>query len=54
MRLADGYDPLLFDLDGVLFRGTEVVPGGPETLAALRRFGDAVRRASPVEGAAHG
>lgn len=25
-----------------------------ETLAALRRFGDAVRRASPVEGAAHG
>lgn len=39
MRLADGYDPLLFDLDGVLFRGTEVVPGGPETLAALRAEG---------------
>ncbi|GIU99704.1 MAG: acid sugar phosphatase [Actinomycetota bacterium] len=39
MRLADGYDPLLFDLDGVLFRGPEVVPGGPETLEALRRAG---------------
>lgn len=39
MRLADGYDPLLFDLDGVLFRGPEVVPGGPETLAALRAEG---------------
>lgn len=39
MRLADGYDPILFDLDGVLFRGPEVVPGGPEALAALRRDG---------------
>jgi glycerol 3-phosphatase-2 len=39
MRLADGYDPLLFDLDGVLFRGPEVVPGGPETLDALRAEG---------------
>jgi glycerol 3-phosphatase-2 len=39
MRLADGYDPLLFDLDGVLFRGPQVVPGGPETLAALRAAG---------------
>lgn len=39
MRLADPYDPILFDLDGVLFRGPEVVPGGPETLAALRADG---------------
>ncbi len=39
MRLVDGYDPILLDLDGVLFRGPEVVPGGPETLQALRREG---------------
>lgn len=37
--LAQGYDPLLLDLDGVLFRGDETVPGGPETLAALRADG---------------
>ncbi len=38
-RLADAYDALLFDLDGVLFRGPEVVEGGPETLATLRADG---------------
>ena len=39
MRLVDRYDVVLFDLDGVLFRGDETVPGGPETLAALRTDG---------------
>jgi glycerol-1-phosphatase len=39
MRLADGYDALLFDLDGVLFRGDSTVEGAPETLAALRSDG---------------
>lgn len=39
MRLADRYDALLLDLDGVLFRGEETVPGGPETLEALRADG---------------
>ncbi len=37
--LADGYDCLLFDLDGVLFRGDEAVPGAAETLEALRGRG---------------
>lgn len=37
--LAARYDALLLDLDGVLFRGAETVPGGPETLAALRADG---------------
>jgi 4-nitrophenyl phosphatase len=35
--LADDYDCLLFDLDGVLYRGDAVVPGAPETLDELRR-----------------
>lgn len=39
MRLADGYDALLLDLDGVLYRGDDVVPGAVETLAALRADG---------------
>jgi HAD superfamily hydrolase (TIGR01457 family) len=37
--LADRYDSLLFDLDGVLFRGDESVPGARETLEALRDRG---------------
>jgi HAD superfamily hydrolase (TIGR01457 family) len=37
--LAAGYDCLLFDLDGVLYRGEEVVPAAPPTLAELRRLG---------------
>ncbi|HKY88819.1 MAG TPA: HAD-IIA family hydrolase [Candidatus Limnocylindrales bacterium] len=36
---ADAYDCLLFDLDGVLFRGQEPVPAAPSTLAELRRAG---------------
>jgi len=39
MRLADRYDVVLLDLDGVLFRGDETVPGGPEALDALRSDG---------------
>lgn len=35
--LVDAYDALLFDLDGVLYRGEETVPGAPETVAALRK-----------------
>jgi glycerol 3-phosphatase-2 len=34
--LADAYDAFLFDLDGVLYRGSEVVPGAPEAVARLR------------------
>src|SRR5262245_63794126 len=37
--LADDYDCLLFDLDGVLFRGDEAVPGASETLETLRGRG---------------
>jgi HAD superfamily hydrolase (TIGR01457 family) len=42
MSLADGYDTLLFDLDGVLFRGDETIPGGPQSLAELRSRGHAL------------
>ncbi len=37
--LAEAYDCLLFDLDGVLYRGDEAVPGARETLEELRRRG---------------
>ncbi len=37
--LAARYDALLFDLDGVLYRGEEPVPGAPETIGALREAG---------------
>ncbi len=37
--LADGYDCLLFDLDGVLYRGDEAVPAAPATMAELRGRG---------------
>ncbi len=37
--LADGYDAFLFDLDGVLYRGPEVVPGAAEAVARLRAAG---------------
>lgn len=32
-RLRDGYDALLLDLDGTLYRGPEVIEGAPEALA---------------------
>jgi len=38
-RLIDAYPAAGFDLDGVIYRGPDVVPGAPETLAELRRLG---------------
>ena len=40
--LADAYDAFLFDLDGVLYRGSEVVAGAPEAVARLRAAGKRV------------
>ncbi len=37
--LFERYDAFLFDLDGVLYRGAEPVPGAPEAVAALRVAG---------------
>ena len=37
--LADHYGCILFDLDGVLYRGEHAVPSAPPTLAELRRRG---------------
>jgi len=34
--IADGYEAFLFDLDGVLYRGADPVPGAAEALARLR------------------
>jgi glycerol-1-phosphatase len=42
MVLADAYDAFLFDLDGVLYRGSEVVPGASEAIARLRAAGKRV------------
>lgn len=39
MALVDGYDTVLFDLDGVLFRGTRAIPGAAETVEAVRTRG---------------
>lgn len=41
--LSAGYDAVLFDLDGTLYRGSQVIPGAPEALRALRDHGTAVR-----------
>jgi HAD superfamily hydrolase (TIGR01458 family) len=38
-RLLSGVDGLLFDIDGVLLFGEEVIPGAAETIAALRARG---------------
>lgn len=43
--LADPYDPyqcFLFDLDGVLFRGDDAVPGAPDAIQELRVAGRGV------------
>jgi glycerol 3-phosphatase-2 len=40
--LATAYDALLFDLDGVLYRGDEPIPGAAETIAALRDSGSRI------------
>jgi HAD superfamily hydrolase (TIGR01457 family) len=37
--LAERYDCVLFDLDGVLYRSEDAVPSAPPTLAELRRRG---------------
>ncbi len=37
--IADAYDAFLFDLDGVLYRGSDPVEGAPETIRALRSMG---------------
>ena len=39
MALADEFDGLLVDLDGVVWVGREMVPGAAETLAALLKAG---------------
>jgi HAD superfamily hydrolase (TIGR01457 family) len=41
-RLAERYDAFLFDLDGVLYRGGEPIPGAAETVEGLRRMGKGV------------
>jgi HAD superfamily hydrolase (TIGR01457 family) len=37
--LAERYDCILFDLDGVLYRGEETIPAAPPTMARLREVG---------------
>jgi HAD superfamily hydrolase (TIGR01457 family) len=37
--IADGYDDFLFDLDGVLYRGTDPIPGAAAAVARLRELG---------------
>ena len=39
MALADDFDGLLIDLDGVVWIGREPIPGSPEALAALLAAG---------------
>lgn len=39
MRLADRYDSFLFDIDGVLMRGEEAIPGASEAVERLRAEG---------------
>jgi glycerol 3-phosphatase-2 len=40
--LADRYDAFLFDLDGVLYRGSEPIPGAAEAVDRLRGLGKRV------------
>jgi HAD superfamily hydrolase (TIGR01457 family) len=42
MVIADAYECLLIDLDGVLYRGDEAVPGAPEAMASIRARGRSV------------
>ncbi len=57
--LADDYDAVLLDLDGVVYLGPVPVPGAPEALTALRRRGVRVgfvtnnAARSPFDVAAH-
>jgi glycerol 3-phosphatase-2 len=41
--MLDHYDTLLFDLDGTLYRGEDVIPGAPEAVDAAHRAGNRVR-----------
>ncbi|RJQ79166.1 HAD-IIA family hydrolase [Amycolatopsis panacis] len=41
--LLAGYDAVLFDLDGTVYHGAQVIEGAPETVAAVRSQGTAVR-----------
>lgn len=41
-RLADRFDAFLFDLDGVVWRGEELVPGAARTVSTLREAGKRV------------
>ncbi|MGH3825856.1 MAG: HAD-IIA family hydrolase [Pseudonocardiaceae bacterium] len=56
---ADGYDAVLLDLDGTVFRGAEAVPEAPEVVNELRQAGRAVQfitnnaSRAPEEVAAH-
>ncbi|MGZ8631236.1 MAG: HAD-IIA family hydrolase [Actinomycetota bacterium] len=40
--IAERYDAFLFDLDGVLYRGSEPVPGAADALVRLRSLGKRV------------
>ena len=42
MTLGDRFDGFLFDLDGVVWRGEEVIPGAAQTVARLREQGKRV------------
>jgi glycerol 3-phosphatase-2 len=37
--IVERYDAILFDLDGVLYRGAEPIPAAAETIERLRRLG---------------
>src|SRR6266540_708564 len=41
--LLAAYDAVLFDLDGTVYHGSQVIPGAPETLKAVRGQGTPVR-----------
>ncbi|MEW2507535.1 HAD-IIA family hydrolase [Amycolatopsis sp. NPDC047767] len=41
--LLAGYDAVLFDLDGTVYHGSQVIEGAPEAVAAVREHGAAVR-----------
>ncbi|MDR2896815.1 MAG: HAD-IIA family hydrolase [Propionibacteriaceae bacterium] len=38
-QLADAYDIIAFDLDGVIYRGTNAIPGAVSTITTLQRMG---------------
>ncbi len=42
MTLADPYDAVLFDLDGVLYRGDQIIGRAAETVERLRRDGTGI------------